>query len=940
MARFFIDRPVFAWVIGIVIMLAGLLAIFSLPVSQYPQIAPPTVTINAYYPGASARTLQDTVTQVIEQRMTGIDGLRYMKSTSDSTGRATVTLTFDAGTDPDIAQVQVQNKLSLAIPVLPQEVQRQGVQVNKSTAAFLMVLALISDDPDTNQTDLSDYIVTNIQDPISRVPGVGELQIFGAGYAMRIWLDPERLQNFALTPADIKSAILAQNAQVSAGELGGAPAVPGQEINATITSQTRLQTAEEFRQILLRTTADGAVVRLGDVARVELGSEQYQFVPRYNGKPATGVAIRLASGANALDTAKLVKAEMTRLAESFPEGMQWLVPYDTTPFVELSIKSVVKTLVEAIILVFLVMYLFLQNFRATLIPTIAVPVVLLGTFGVLAAAGFSINTLTMFAMVLAIGLLVDDAIVVVENVERIMTEEGLSPREATRKSMGQITGALVGIALVLSAVFVPMAFFGGSTGVIYRQFSITIVSAMSLSVLVAIILTPALCATMLKPLEPGHERRSRGFFGWFNRGFDRSNRAYQGMVGTILARGGRFLLIYAALIAIVAFMFGRMPTAFLPDEDQGILLTQVQLPAGATQERTLKVLDKVQDHFLENEKDAVESVFTVAGFSFGGTGQNMGLGFVRLRDWSERPGTEMSAQSVAARAMGAFMPMRDAMAFAFAPPPIPELGIATGFNFFLQDQAGVGRDVLLAARNQFLGMAAQDPDMTGVRPNAQPDTPQYHIEIDSAAAGALGLTMAEINDTLATAWGGTYVNDFIDKGRVKKVFVQADAQYRMMPEDLDRWYVRSASGDMVPFSAFATASWNSGAPRLERYNGLPALEILGEAAPGKSTGEAMAAVERIATQLPPGVGVAWTGLSYEERQTGDQAPLLYALSLLVVFLCLAALYESWSIPFSVMLIVPLGIFGALLASITRGLSNDVYFQVALLATVGLSAKNA
>jgi multidrug efflux pump len=940
MARFFIDRPVFAWVIGIVIMLAGLLAIFTLPISQYPQIAPPTVTINAYYPGASAQTLQDTVTQVIEQRMTGIDGLRYMKSTSDSTGRATVTLTFDAGTDPDIAQVQVQNKLSLAIPVLPQEVQRQGVQVNKSTAAFLMVLALISDDPDTNQTDLADYIVTNIQDPISRVPGVGELQIFGAGYAMRIWLDPERLRNFALTPADIKAAILAQNAQVSAGELGGAPAVRGQELNATITSQTRLQTAEEFRQILLRTAPDGAVVRLGDVARVELGSEQYQFVPRYNGKPATGVAIRLASGANALDTAKAVKAEMTRLAESFPEGMRWLVPYDTTPFVELSIKSVVRTLVEAIILVFLVMYLFLQNFRATLIPTIAVPVVLLGTFGVLAAAGFSINTLTMFAMVLAIGLLVDDAIVVVENVERIMTEERLSPREATRKSMGQITGALVGIALVLSAVFVPMAFFGGSTGVIYRQFSITIVSAMALSVLVALILTPALCATMLKPVEPGHARRARGFFGWFNRGFDRSNRAYQGIVARILARGGRFLLIYLALVAVVAFMFGRMPTAFLPDEDQGILLTQVQLPAGATQERTLGVLDKVQAHFLENEKDAVESIFTVAGFSFGGTGQNMGLGFVRLKDWSERPGKELSAQAVAARAMGAFMPMRDAMAFAFAPPPIPELGIATGFNFFLQDRAGVGRDVLLAARDQFLGMAAQDPDMTGVRPNAQPDVPQYHIEIDAAAAGALGVTMAEINDTLSTAWGGTYVNDFIDKGRVKKVFVQADAPYRMMPEDLNRWYVRSARGDMVPFSAFATARWTSGAPRLERYNGLPALEILGEAAPGKSTGEAMAAVERLAAQLPQGIGVAWTGLSYEERQTGDQAPLLYALSLLVVFLCLAALYESWSIPFSVMLIVPLGIFGALLASMTRGLSNDVYFQVALLATVGLSAKNA
>ncbi|MFA7505636.1 MAG: efflux RND transporter permease subunit [Burkholderiaceae bacterium] len=940
MARFFIDRPVFAWVIAIVIMLAGLLAIFSLPVSQYPQIAPPSVTINANYPGASAATLQDTVTQVIEQRMTGIDGLRYMKSTSDSTGRATVTLTFDAGTDPDIAQVQVQNKLSLAIPVLPQEVQRQGVQVNKSTAAFLMVISLISDNPDITQTDLADYIVTNIQDPISRVPGVGELQVFGAGYAMRIWLDPERLQNFALTPADVKSAILAQNAQVSAGELGGAPAVPGQELNATITSQTRLQTPEQFRAILLRTTSDGAVVRLGDVARVELGSEQYNFVPRYNGKPATGVAIRLASGANALDTADLVKAEMERLAESFPQGLEWLIPFDTTPFVKLSIESVVMTLIEAIVLVFLVMYLFLQNFRATLIPAIAVPVVLLGTFGVLSAAGFSINTLTMFAMVLAIGLLVDDAIVVVENVERIMSEEGLSPREATRKSMGQITGALVGITLVLSAVFVPMAFFGGSTGVIYRQFSITIVSAMALSVLVALVLTPALCATMLKPIEKGHQGKTRGFFGWFNRGFERSNRGYQSTVGYILARTGRFLLIYLVIVGVVVFMFGRMPTAFLPDEDQGVLLTQVQLPAGATQERTLEVLDKVQEHFLENEKEAVESVFTVAGFSFGGTGQNMGLGFVRLKDWEERPGEALEAQSVAGRAMGAFMQMRDAMAFAFAPPPIPELGIATGFNFFLQDQAGVGRDVLLAARDQFLGMAAQDPDMTGVRPNAQPDTPQYHIEVDTAAAGALGLTMAEINDALSTAWGGTYVNDFIDKGRVKRVFVQADAQFRMMPEDLDRWYVRSSRGEMVPFSAFASARWTSGAPRLERYNGLPALEILGEAAPGKSTGDAMAAVERIAAQLPDGVGISWTGLSYEERQTGDQAPLLYVLSLLVVFLCLAALYESWSIPFSVMLIVPLGILGALLASSSRGLSNDVYFQVALLATVGLSAKNA
>ncbi|PZP36792.1 MAG: hydrophobe/amphiphile efflux-1 family RND transporter [Roseateles depolymerans] len=941
MSRFFIDRPIFAWVLAIVIMLAGALSIETLPVSQYPSIAPPQVTIGATYPGASAKTLEDTVTQVIEQKLKGIDGLTYMSSTSDSQGNASVTLTFAAGTNPDIAQVQVQNKLQAATPLLPQEVQRQGVTVTKSTINFLMVLGFVSKDGKLSQYDLSDYVSSSVLDPLSRVEGVGEVQLFGAQYAMRIWLNPNQLNQYNLTPADVSAAILAQNAQVSAGQLGAAPATANQQLNATVTAQSRLQTPEQFRNIVLKTQGDGSIVHLGDVARVELGAESYATVSRYNGKPAAGVAVKLATGANALATAKAVEAEVKRLEKFMPEGMATVIPYDSTPFVEVSIHEVVKTLIEAVVLVFLVMYLFLQNFRATLIPTIAVPVVLLGTFGVMSLAGFSINTLTMFGLVLAIGLLVDDAIVVVENVERVMSEEGLSPKEATRKSMGQITGALVGIALVLSAVFVPMAFFGGSTGVIYRQFSITIVSAMALSVLVAMVLTPALCATLLKPVKPGHHAlATKGFFGAFNRGFDSATNGYQNVVGRMLKRWGRHLVVYGLIVAGMAWMFARLPSSFLPDEDQGILFSQIQLPAGATQQRTLDVVKRVENHFLTNEKENVESVFAVTGFSFAGRGENMAIGFVKMKDWSERKRPDQKVQAIAGRAMGSFMQFRDAMAFAFAPPAVIELGNATGFDAYLQDQAGVGREALMAARNQFLGMAAQNPALMAVRPNGLEDAPQLRLDIDTAKAGALGISVNDINALLSTAWGGSYVNDFIDRGRVKKVYMQADAPYRMQPEDLDNWRVRNASGQMVPFSAFGKAEWEMGSPRLERYNGLPAVEVLGQPAPGKSSGAAMKAVEEMTAQLPPGVGVSWTGLSYQERLTGDQAPMLYAISLLVVFLCLAALYESWSIPFSVMLVVPLGVIGALLAAMLRGLSNDVYFQVGLLTTIGLSAKNA
>ena len=944
MAHFFIDRPIFAWVIAIVIMLAGVLSILALPIAQYPAIAPPAIAINANYPGASAKAVEDSVTQVIEQKMTGLDGMLYMNSSSDAFGRATVTLTFDADTDPDIAQVQVQNKLQTALPLLPQAVQQQGVTAVKSARNFLMVVGFVSEDGSLSGNDLSDFLVSSVQDPLSRVTGVGEVQVFGAQHAMRVWLDPAKLTNFRLTPADVRAAILAQNTQVSAGQLGGTPAVPGQGFSASITAQSRLQTVEEFNAILLRSSEQGGEVRLRDVARVEIGAESYGTVARFNGQPAAGVGIKLAAGANALETADSVRARLAEMQRYFPAGVKVVVPYDTTPFVKLSIESVVMTLVEAVLLVFLVMYLFLQNLRATLIPTIAIPVVLLGTFGFMAAFGFSINTLTMFGMVLAIGLLVDDAIVVVENVERVMSEEGLPPKAATKKSMTQITGALIGIGLVLAAVFVPMAFFGGSTGVIYRQFSITIVSAMALSVLVAIIFTPALCATMLKPVEKGHGHGEGGllggFFGWFNRMFARNTRRYESAVGGILARSLRFLAIYLAMVAVLALLFARMPTAFLPEEDQGVMFNQVMLPAGATQERTLEVLKKVERHYLENEKDTVRALFTVAGFSFGGLGQNMGIGFVNLKHWDERTEPGMDVKSVAARAMGAFAQIREAMVFAFVPPAVIELGTSSGFNVQLQDRAGLGHDALLAARNQFLGMAAQDARLIGVRPNGQEDTAEYQLDIDHAKAGALGLMVADINDTLSIAWGGNYVNDFLDRGRIKRVYLQADAPARMTPEDMNKWYVRNQAGEMVPFSAFATARWSYGSPRLERYNGQPSMELLGQAAPGLSSGEAMTVVEEIIAQLPPGIGYEWTGTSYEERRSGAQAPALYALSMLVVFLCLAALYESWSVPFAVMLVVPLGVIGALLAATGRGLSNDIYFQVGLLAVIGLSAKNA
>lgn len=938
MARFFIDRPIFAWVIALIIMLAGVLSLRSLPVSQYPNIAPPTVVISANYPGASAKIVEDSVTQVIEQRMTGIDNLRYISSTSDSFGNASITLTFNAEADPDIAQVQVQNKLQGAMTLLPQEVQSQGVNVNKSSSGFLMVLGFVSTDGSLDKGDIADYVGANIQDPMSRVPGVGEIQLFGAQYAMRIWLDPLKLTQYSLTSLDVVAAIRSQNAQVSAGQLGGAPSVAGQELNATVSAQSRLQTAEEFRKIILKSDISGANVFLGDVARVELGSESYAVVSLYNGQPATGLAIKLATGANALDTASAVREKIAEMKPFFPQGLEVVYPYDTTPFVEQSIEGVVHTLLEAIVLVFVIMYLFLQNFRATLIPTIAVPVVLLGTFAILSMAGFSINTLTMFAMVLAIGLLVDDAIVVVENVERVMSEEGLSPLEATRKSMDQITGALVGIGLTLSAVFVPMAFMSGSTGVIYRQFSITIVSAMALSVLVALILTPALCATMLKPVKKGHGHIETGFFGWFNRTFDKLTNRYESSVAGIIKRSFRVMTIYVVLVIAVGWIFIRMPTAFLPDEDQGILFTQAILPTNSTQESTLKVLEKVSDHFMAEE--GVRSVFSVAGFSFAGQGQNMGIAFVGLKDWSEREAPGMDVKSIAGRAMGVFGQMKDALVFAFVPPAVIELGTANGFDMYLQDKNGQGHEKLVAARNQLLGMAAQNPNLVGVRPNGQEDAPIYQLHVDHAKLSALGIEITNVNSVLATAWGGSYVNDFIDRGRVKKVYVQGDAQYRMQPGDLDSWYVRNNKGDMVPFSAFATGTWEFGSPRLERFNGLPSMNIQGATAPGFSTGAAMEIMEDLAKQLPPGFGVEWNGLSYEERLSGNQAPALYALSILVVFLVLAALYESWSVPFAVVLVVPLGIIGALVAMNGRGLPNDVFFQVGLLTTVGLATKNA
>ena len=941
MAKFFIDRPIFAWVLAIILMIAGALAILQLPVAQYPTIAPPAIAISATYPGADAQTVQDTVTQVIEQNMNGIDNLMYMSSTSDSAGSVTVTLTFKSGTDPDIAQVQVQNKLQLAMPLLPQEVQQQGISVEKSSSSFLMVVGFTSENKSLNQDDISDYVASNVKDAISRTNGVGDVQLFGAQYAMRIWLNADLLNKYNLTPVDVVNQIKVQNDQIAAGQLGGTPSIPNQQLNASIIAQTRLKDPEEFGNITLRVNGDGSQVRLKDVARIELGGENYNTVTKINGQDAAAIGIKLATGANALDTATAIKAKLNELQPFFPQGMKVVYPYDTTPFVKISIHEVVKTLFEAIILVFLVMYLFLQNLRATLIPTIAVPVVLLGTFAILSAFGYSINTLTMFGMVLAIGLLVDDAIVVVENVERVMAEDHLPPKEATEKSMSQIQGALVGIAMVLSAVFIPMAFFGGSTGAIYRQFSITIVSAMALSVLVALILTPALCATLLKPVDPDTHGEKKGFFGWFNRLFDRSTHHYTESVARIINGTGRYLLIYVLIVGGMAVLFLRLPTSFLPDEDQGVFMTMVQLPAGATQARTQKVLDKVTDYYLNSEKANVDSVLTVNGYSFSGQGQNSGMAFISLKPWEQRPGKENGVGGIVERATKAFSKISDGLVFPFNLPAIIELGTATGFDFELIDQGNLGHEALTSARNKLLAEVQKYPDqVVRVRPNGLEDTPQFKLEVDIEKAQALGIDLSEINQTISTALGGTYVNDFIDHGRVKKVYVQADAQYRMLPTDVNNLYVRSSNGEMTPFSAFTTSHWVYGSPRLERYNGLPSMELLGEAAPGKSTGDAMQLMEKLASGLPSGIGYDWTGMSYQERLSGNQAPALYAISLIVVFLCLAALYESWSIPFSVMLVVPLGVIGALLAAFARGMNNDVYFQVGLLTTIGLSAKNA
>ncbi len=940
MSRFFIDRPVFAWVVALLIMLVGVLSLFRLPINQYPDIAAPSVQISVTYPGASAQTVQDTVVQVIEQQLNGLDGLRYLSSNGNSDGSMTITVTFDQGTNPDIAQVQVQNKLQLATPNLPQEVQQQGIRVTKSATSFLIVIGLVSTDGRLARGDLADFVVSTLQDPISRTYGVGDFQVFGTQYSMRIWLDPVKLNNFKLTPVDVSNAIKAQNVQISSGQLGGMPAVEGQQITATIIGKTRLQTPEQFNNILLKVNTDGSQVRLRDVATAELSSQQADIQSYYNGMPTSGIGIKLATGANALDTANAVRETLNRLKPLLPEGVEIVYPYDTTPVIRESIMTVVHTLFEAVVLVFLVMFLFLQNLRATLVPTLAVPVVLLGTFAVLNLFGYSINTLSMFAMVLAIGLLVDDAIVVVENVERLMAEEGLSPLEATRKSMDQIQGALVGIGLVLSAVFLPMAFFGGSSGIIFRQFSVTIATAMILSVLMALIFTPTLCVSLLKPSMVAHHEK-RGFFGWFNRVFDSGIRGYERSVGAILRRKTPYLLVYLVIVVGMGWLFSRVPSAFLPDEDQGLLFVQVQAPVGSSGERTAATMDKIREYMMENEKDVVSSIFTVTGFNFAGRGQNSGLAFISLRPWAERTRDEDTVFALMQRAQRFFSTqIRDAKAFAFAPPAVIALGNASGFDVFLEDRANLGHEALVAARNQVLGMAAQSPVLAAVRPNGMSDEPQFKLEVDDEKARALGVSLTDINSTVSAAWGYSYVNDFIDRGRVKKVFMQGVPEYRMSPESLKDWYVRNANGDMVPFNAFASGHWIYGAPRLERYNGVPAVEIMGQSAPGYASGEAMAAMEGIMAQLPAAITHAWTGVSFEERSSGNLAPLLYALSLIVVFLCLAALYESWAIPFAVMLAVPLGIIGAVVATLARGLANDVFFQVGLLTTVGLTAKNA
>ncbi|HET8808051.1 MAG TPA: efflux RND transporter permease subunit [Methylophaga sp.] len=939
MARFFIDRPIFAWVIAILVMLAGLLSIFLLPIAQYPGIAPTAIEIRTSYPGASAKVVEDSVIQIIEQNMTGLDDLQYISSTSDSSGVGQVTLTFQADTDPDIAQVQVQNKLQAAMPLLPQEVQQQGIRVTKSSTGFLMVMGFVSENGQMDRYDIADYVAAKIQDPVSRVNGVGQINLFGSQYAMRIWLNADKLANYKLTTEDVVNAIREQNVQIAAGEIGGTPAVEGQQIAASIVVETRMETVEEFENILLRVNPDGSAIQLRDVAEVSLGGENFQFETEYNKQPAAGLGITLASGANALQTAQSVRDRIAELEPFFPEGLKVTYPYDTTPFVKISIKGVVTTLVEAMILVFLVMYLFLQNFRATLIPTIAVPVVILGTFAILLAFGFSINMLTMFAMVLAIGLLVDDAIVVVENVERVIHEDGLSPKEATRKSMDQITGALVGIVLTVSAVFIPMAFFPGSTGVIYRQFSITVVSAMALSLLVAMTLTPALCATMLKDAQHDPAKK-KGFFGWFNRSFDRTSKGTQSVVGYMIARSGRIMLLYLLIVGGLGYLFTQLPTSFFPDEDQGILFTEMQLPVNASKQRSIEVMNRIENYYLEQESENVESIFSVIGYSFSGRGQNSGLIFVNLKPWDQRTEPEQSAQAIAGRASAHFSQFNDATAYAIAPPPIRELGNASGFNLMLQDLGGMGHDKLVKARDELLAKANQDPRLTQVRHSGLQDRPQFKIDVNHQKAMAFGVSLDDINNTFSTAWGSTYVNDFIDEGRVKRVYVQGDAPFRMMPDDVGNWHVRNSEGEMVPMSAFSSSRWIYGSPRLERYNGVPAMNIQGQAADGYSSGDAMQAMEELVAELPAGFGYEWTALSLQERKSGAQAPILYALSILVVFLFLAALYESWSVPFSVMLVVPLGVLGAVIFALGREMSNDIYFQVGLLTTIGLSARNA
>ena len=944
LSRFFIDRPIFAWVMAIVIMLAGILAIHGLPIEQYPAIAPPSVTISATYPGASADTVQSAVTQPIEQQLNGLDHLLYFSSSSDSAGNVTITATFEAGTNPDIAQVQVQNKVTQATPLLPTEVQQQGVVVEKSDPSILLAVVLY--DPSGHRYtngDIADFMISRMQDPISRVSGVGSLQVFGAQYAMRIWLDPYKLTKYGLMPSDVRAAVQAQNTQVAAGQIGQPPAVANQQLSVTVTAQSRLQTPEQFRAIILKSQTTGATVHLSDVARVELGSEDYSLIARMNGLPAGGIAVKLAPGANALNVADAVKAKATSLTPLFPAGLKLAFPVDNTTFVKLSIHDVIQTLLEAIVLVVIVMFVFLQSWRATLIPAIAVPVVLLGTFGVLAAAVYTINTLTLFALVLAIGLLVDDAIVVVENVERIMSEEGLSPRDATLRSMGEITGALIGIAVVLSAVFLPMAFIGGSTGAIYRQFSITIVSAMVLSVLVALFLTPALCATLLKP-NPHHEAAANGgggVFGKFNRGFKVTLARYERWLGWVLRHRWPAMAVYALVVMIMALLYVRLPSGFLPDEDQGYIIALINLPSGAVEERTLDVAKSVEHHFMVDEGKNVDFMFSIVGYSFAGSGQNAGLAFIHFKDWSERKGTQNHAPAIIQRAFGAFSQQRDALIYPVLPPSVQALGNSSGFDLELEDQGGVGHDRLVAAEYQLLGMAGQDSKvLQGVRPNSLPDTPQIHVDVDQTKAGALGLNLADVNDTLSAAWGSEYINDFIDRGRVKRVFMQGDAPFRAAPQDLGDWYVRTSSGSMAPFSAFATTKWVYGPTALSRYNGVPALEVTGDAAPGVSSGVAMKEMETLIGKLPQGIGYEWTGLSYQERASGSQAPYLYALSILVIFLCLAALYESWSIPVAILLVIPLGVMGAVAAATCRGLYNDIYFQVGLLTTIGLSAKNA